>query len=64
MRFESGIAVLGPFLDAVLAVGERISRLAEPHDYEYYPVREDDLDAGAVTSRFRSRTSDTEDGAE
>jgi hypothetical protein len=27
----------------VLAVGERISRIAEPQDYEYYPVRADEL---------------------
>jgi hypothetical protein len=38
-RFEFLIGVAAPFLDLVLAVGDRISRLAEPEDYEYYPVR-------------------------
>ena len=33
------IGLAAPFLDLVLAVGDRISRLAEPEDYEYYPVR-------------------------
>ena len=41
---ETVIAVASPLLDAVLAVGDRISRLAEPRDYEYYPVREDQAD--------------------
>jgi hypothetical protein len=38
-RVESLIGVAAPFLDLVLAVGDRISRAAEPEDYEYYPVR-------------------------
>jgi len=38
-RFETVIGAAAPFLDLVLAVGDRISRLAEPEDYEYYPVR-------------------------
>ncbi len=38
-RFESLIGLAAPALDMVLAVGERISRFAEPADYEYYPVR-------------------------
>ena len=38
-RVETLIGVAAPFLDLVLAVGDRISRLAEPEDYEYYPVR-------------------------
>ena len=38
-RFEGLIAVAAPFLDVVLGVGERISRIAEPTDYEYYPIR-------------------------
>jgi hypothetical protein len=41
-RFESLIGVAAPFLDIVLAVGERISRIAEPTDHEYYPVRGDE----------------------
>lgn len=38
-RFERMIAAAAPFLDIVLGVGERISRIAEPTDHEYYPIR-------------------------
>lgn len=40
-RFEKAISLAAPLLDLVLAVGDRISRVAEPVDYEYYPVRSD-----------------------
>jgi hypothetical protein len=30
---------MAPALDAVLAAGERISRMVEPEDYGYYPPR-------------------------
>jgi hypothetical protein len=42
-RVESLIGVAAPFLDLLLAVGDRISRIAEPQDHEYYPVRADAL---------------------
>jgi hypothetical protein len=42
-RVEALIAAAAPVLDLVLAVGDRISRIAEPREYEYYPVRADDL---------------------
>jgi hypothetical protein len=42
-RFETVIGIAAPFLDIVLAVGNRISRIAEPQDYEYYPVRAGEL---------------------
>ena len=38
-RVEGLIALAAPFLDAVLGIGERISRIAEPTDHEYYPIR-------------------------
>lgn len=38
-RFEQAIGLAAPFLDVVLGVGERISRIAEPTDHEYYPIR-------------------------
>ena len=38
-RFERAIGLAAPFLDVVLGVGERISRIAEPTDHEYYPIR-------------------------
>ena len=38
-QFEGLIAAAAPFLDLVLGVGDRISRIVEPEDHEYYPVR-------------------------
>ncbi len=35
----------------VLAVGERISRIAEPTDFEYYPIRDEEPDSGETASR-------------
>jgi hypothetical protein len=38
-RVEGLIGFASPGLDLLLAVGDRISRIAEPTDHEYYPVR-------------------------
>lgn len=38
-RVESLIRLAAPALDLVLAVGDRVSRLVEPEDTEYYPPR-------------------------
>jgi len=38
-RIESLIRIAAPGLNLVLAVGERISKLVEPEDHEYYPPR-------------------------
>jgi hypothetical protein len=38
-RVEGLIRLMSPALDVVLAVGERISRIVEPEDGEYYPPR-------------------------
>ncbi|MGI8660655.1 MAG: hypothetical protein ACR2LH_06415, partial [Thermoleophilaceae bacterium] len=38
-RIESLIRLAAPVLDLVLAVGERVSKLVEPEDHEYYPPR-------------------------
>jgi hypothetical protein len=38
-RAEAVIRVLAPALNLVLAAGERVSRLVEPDDTEYYPPR-------------------------
>jgi hypothetical protein len=38
-RVETVIRLAAPALNLVLAVGERVSRLVEPDDYEYYPPR-------------------------
>lgn len=38
-RVESLIRLAAPGLDLLLAVGERVSKLVEPEDHEYYPPR-------------------------
>ena len=38
-RVESVIRVMAPALDLVLAVGDRVSRVVERDDVEYYPPR-------------------------
>lgn len=39
-KIESAIVAVSPLLDLILSVGERISKIAEPVDYEYYPIRD------------------------
>ena len=38
-RVETLIRLMSPALNLVLAAGERISRVVEPVDHEYYPPR-------------------------
>jgi hypothetical protein len=38
-RFETLIGVMAPGLSLVLAAGDRISRIVQPEDFDYYPVR-------------------------
>lgn len=38
-RIEAAIALAAPFLDLILGVGDRISRIVEPTDNDYYPIR-------------------------
>jgi hypothetical protein len=38
-RVESVIRLMAPALDVVLAVGDRVSRVVERDDPEYYPPR-------------------------
>ena len=38
-RIEGVIRLAAPALDLVLAVGERVSKIVEPDDPEYYPPR-------------------------
>ena len=57
-RFEGAIGLAAPFLDVILGVGERISRIAEPTDHEYYPIR-----PGGVEARLPERAG-TADGGE
>lgn len=46
-RFETLIGVVAPVLNVVLAAGDRLSRMVEPEDSEYYPVRSGLLEAEA-----------------
>jgi len=38
-RVEGLIRLAAPALDLVLAAGERLSKVVEPEDVEYYPPR-------------------------
>ena len=38
-RVEGLIRLAAPALDLMLAVGERVSRIVEPEDVEFYPPR-------------------------
>ena len=38
-RMETLIGVMAPGLSLVLAAGDRISRIVQPEDFDYYPVR-------------------------
>ena len=40
-RVETVIRLVAPALNLVLAAGERLSRVVEPDDPEYYPARVD-----------------------
>jgi hypothetical protein len=50
-RVESVISLAAPLLNVVLAVGDRVSRVVEPEDSEYYPVRSGMLEAEAQAER-------------
>jgi hypothetical protein len=41
-RFEQLLRLAAPFLDALLWVGDKVSRLSEPEDVEYYPPQPQD----------------------
>jgi hypothetical protein len=38
-QVETLIRIMAPALNLLLAAGERLSRLVEPDDPDYYPVR-------------------------
>lgn len=38
-RVESLISLMAPALNAILSVGDRVSRMVEPEDHDYYPAR-------------------------
>lgn len=47
-RVETVIRLVAPALNVVLAAGERLSRIVEPEDPEYYPARVDGTDTASV----------------
>jgi hypothetical protein len=47
-RVESVIRLAAPALNLMLAAGERLSRIVEPDDPEYYPARVEGTDTGSV----------------
>ena len=38
-RFETMIGLMAPGLSLMLAAGDRVSRIVQPEDFDYYPVR-------------------------
>ncbi len=56
-RIETAIRIAAPGLNLVLAIGDRLSRLIEPEDHEYYPPREARVEppAGRGGPRARGR---------
>jgi hypothetical protein len=38
-RIEGLIRLMAPGLNAILSAGDRISRIIEPEDHDYYPAR-------------------------
>ena len=49
-RVETLIRLMAPGLNLILAVGERISRIVEPDDPEYYPARVEGSDRSSTIS--------------
>jgi hypothetical protein len=47
-RVETVIRLVAPALNLILAAGERVSRIAEPDDPEYYPARVEGAEAPSV----------------
>ena len=49
-RVESVIRLVAPALNLVLAAGERVSRIVESDDPEYYPARVEGAEPPAVSA--------------
>jgi hypothetical protein len=49
-RVETLIRLIAPGLNLILAAGERLSRVVEPDDPEYYPARVERERADAAAS--------------
>ncbi len=55
-RVESLIRLAAPGLNLLLAVGERVSKIVEPEDHEYYPPRARSADTPPSTPRQDAET--------
>ena len=53
-RVETLIGLAAPVLNLVLAAGDRLSRIVEPEDTEFYPVRSGLLEPEAGEGRDRA----------
>jgi hypothetical protein len=49
-RVETVIRLVAPGLNLILAAGERLSRIVEPDDPEYYPARVEGTERPATTT--------------
>lgn len=54
-RVETVIRLVAPALNLVLAAGEKLSRIVEPDDPEYYPARVEGTDTASVGASGGSR---------
>lgn len=54
-QVESVIRLMAPGLNIVLALGERLSRIVEPDDPEYYPPRVEVADPPSEIQRGPAR---------
>lgn len=52
-RVERLIRLASPALDLLLAVGDRVSRMVEREDPEYYPPRTEGMELAAAPRRER-----------
>ncbi len=50
-RIETLIRLAAPGLDLLLAFGDRLSRVVEPEDHDYYPPREATIEPPAARRR-------------
>jgi hypothetical protein len=57
-QVETLIHVISPMLNAVLAIGERISRIVEPEDHEYYPPRAAQVEPPPAPASVDQRASE------
>jgi hypothetical protein len=53
-RVERLIGIAAPALNLVLALGDRLSRIAEREDSEYYPVRTSITEGDAASRQARA----------